>query len=152
MNALAAPPRNGELGFWVAQLADKRPSFPRFTGQESVDVAIVGGGYTGLWTAYFAKKLEPSLSVAVFEAEQVGYGASGRNGGWLSAMPPGNRATFARAGEGWRRAGRCSRSSSPASTRSWTSSRPRASMRISTRGRARRRPHGGGAGPACHQT
>lgn len=100
MNALAAPPRNGELGFWVAGLADKRPSFPRFTGQDSVDVAIVGGGYTGLWAAYFAKKLEPSLSVAVFEAEQVGYGASGRNGGWLSAMPPGNRATFARAGGG----------------------------------------------------
>ncbi|MGX1471752.1 UNVERIFIED_CONTAM: glycine/D-amino acid oxidase-like deaminating enzyme [Streptomyces canus] len=100
MNALAAPPRNGELGFWVAQLADKRSSFPRFTGQGSVDVAIVGGGYTGLWAAYFAKKLEPSLSVAVFEAEQVGYGASGRNGGWLSAMPPGNRAAFARAGGG----------------------------------------------------
>jgi glycine/D-amino acid oxidase-like deaminating enzyme len=100
MNALAAPPRNGELGFWVAQLADSRPSFPRFTGQDSVDVAIVGGGYTGLWAAYFAKKLEPSLSVAVFEAEQVGYGASGRNGGWLSAMPPGNRAAFARVGGG----------------------------------------------------
>ncbi|MDX3784396.1 NAD(P)/FAD-dependent oxidoreductase [Streptomyces europaeiscabiei] len=100
MNAPAAPPRNGKLGFWVAQLADKKPSFSRFTGQESVDVAIVGGGYTGLWAAYFAKKLEPSLSVAVFEAEQVGYGASGRNGGWLSAMPPGNRATFARAGGG----------------------------------------------------
>ncbi|MBB4710753.1 glycine/D-amino acid oxidase-like deaminating enzyme [Streptomyces luteogriseus] len=100
MNALAAPPRNGELGFWVAQLADRKPSFPRFTGQDFVDVAIVGGGYTGLWAAYFAKKLEPSLSVAVFEAEQIGYGASGRNGGWLSAMPPGNRATFARAGGG----------------------------------------------------
>ena len=100
MNALAASPRNGELGFWVAELADKRPSFPRFTGQDSVDVAIVGGGYTGLWAAYFAKKLEPSLSVAVFEAEQVGYGASGRNGGWLSAMPPGNRAAFARVGGG----------------------------------------------------
>lgn len=100
MNALAASTKNGELGFWVGQLADNRPSFPRLTGQDSVDVAIVGGGYTGLWAAYFAKKLEPSLSVAVFEAERVGYGASGRNGGWLSAMPPGNRATFARAGGG----------------------------------------------------
>ncbi|WP_217697889.1 NAD(P)/FAD-dependent oxidoreductase [Sinomonas mesophila] len=100
MTALAATPRNGELGFWMTGQADKRPSFPRFTGQDSVDVAIVGGGYTGLWAAYFAKKLEPSLSVAVFEAEQVGYGASGRNGGWLSAMPAGNRARFARASEG----------------------------------------------------
>lgn len=100
MTALAATPRNGELGFWMAGLADKRPSYPRFTGDGSVDLAIIGGGYTGLWAAYFAKKLEPSLSVAVFEAEQIGYGASGRNGGWLSAMPAGNRAKFARASEG----------------------------------------------------
>jgi glycine/D-amino acid oxidase-like deaminating enzyme len=100
MTALAATPRNGELGFWMAGLADKRPSYPRFTGDGSIDLAIIGGGYTGLWAAYFAKKLEPSLSVAVFEAEQIGYGASGRNGGWLSAMPAGNRAKFARASEG----------------------------------------------------
>ena len=100
MTALAATPRNGELGFWMAGLADSRPTYPRFTGQDSVDLAIIGGGYTGLWAAYFAKKLEPSLKVAVFEAEQIGYGASGRNGGWLSAMPPGNRATFARASGG----------------------------------------------------
>jgi glycine/D-amino acid oxidase-like deaminating enzyme len=100
MKALAATPRNGELGFWMAGLADKRPTYPRFTGDDSVDLAIIGGGYTGLWAAYFAKKLEPSLSVAVLEAEQIGYGASGRNGGWLSAMPPGNRATFARVSGG----------------------------------------------------
>ncbi|MCA4131694.1 FAD-binding oxidoreductase [Arthrobacter sp. M4] len=100
MTALAAAPRNGELGFWMVGLADKRTSYPRFTGDDSVDLAIIGGGYTGLWAAYFAKKLEPSLSVAVFEAEQIGYGASGRNGGWLSAMPAGNRAKFARASEG----------------------------------------------------
>lgn len=100
MQTLAATPRNGELGFWMAGLANKRPSYPRFTGQDSVDLAIIGGGYTGLWAAYFAKKIEPSLSVAVFEAEQIGYGASGRNGGWLSAMIPGNRATFARASAG----------------------------------------------------
>jgi glycine/D-amino acid oxidase-like deaminating enzyme len=99
MQTLAATPRNGDLGFWMAGLAEK-PAYPRFSGQLSVDLAIVGGGYTGLWAAYFAKKLEPSLSVAVFEAEQVGYGASGRNGGWLSAMIPGNRATFARASGG----------------------------------------------------
>ncbi|UVJ41193.1 FAD-binding oxidoreductase [Arthrobacter sp. CJ23] len=100
MNALAATPRNGDLGFWMAGLADNKPTYPGFSGQDSVDLAIVGGGYTGLWAAYFAKKLEPSLKVAVFEAEQIGYGASGRNGGWLSAMPPGNRATFARASAG----------------------------------------------------
>lgn len=106
MTALAAAPRNGELGFWMAGLADTRPSYPRFTGDGSVDLAIIGGGYTGLWAAYFAKKLEPSLSVAVFEAEQIGYGASGRNGGWLSAMPAGNRARFARASGGGTKASR----------------------------------------------
>jgi glycine/D-amino acid oxidase-like deaminating enzyme len=100
MNALATTPRNGDLGFWMAGLKENRPTYPRFSGQESVDLAIIGAGYTGLWAAYFAKKLEPSLSVAVFEAEQIGYGASGRNGGWLSAMIPGNRATFARVSEG----------------------------------------------------
>lgn len=100
MQTLAATPKKGDLGFWMAELADEKPAYPRFSGQLSVDLAIIGGGYTGLWAAYFAKKLEPSLSVAVFEAEQVGYGASGRNGGWLSAMIPGNRATFARASGG----------------------------------------------------
>lgn len=47
-----------------------------------VDVAIVGGGYTGLWTAYYLKRAEPALNVAVLEAEVAGFGASGRNGGW----------------------------------------------------------------------
>jgi len=47
-----------------------------------VDVAIVGGGYTGLWTAYYLLRTDPSLRVVVIEAEIVGFGASGRNGGW----------------------------------------------------------------------
>jgi len=53
-----------------------------------VDVAIVGGGYTGLWTAYYLLTQDPSLRVAILEAEHVGYGASGRNGGWASALFP----------------------------------------------------------------
>lgn len=81
-------------------LEDQRPQYPRFAGSDSVDLAIIGGGYTGLWAAYFAKKLEPSLSVAVFEAEQLGFGASGRNGGWLSSLIPGNRAKFANSSQG----------------------------------------------------
>ncbi len=47
-----------------------------------VDVAVVGGGYTGLWTAYELSRLDPGLSVAVLESDHIGYGASGRNGGW----------------------------------------------------------------------
>jgi len=58
------------------------------TRDESVDVAIVGAGYTGLWTAYYLLEADPSLSVLVLEAEHVGFGASGRNGGWVSALYP----------------------------------------------------------------
>ena len=53
-----------------------------------VDVAIVGGGFTGLWTAYYLLRSNPGLGVVVVEAEQVGFGASGRNGGWVSALFP----------------------------------------------------------------
>ncbi len=52
------------------------------TGDADADVAIVGGGYTGLWTAYYLLGLDPSLRVLVIEQEIVGFGASGRNGGW----------------------------------------------------------------------
>jgi glycine/D-amino acid oxidase-like deaminating enzyme len=53
-----------------------------------VDVAIVGGGYTGLWTAFYLLERQPSLRVAILEANVVGFGASGRNGGWCSALLP----------------------------------------------------------------
>ena len=48
-------------------------------------VAIVGGGLTGLWTAYYLAEADPTLDVRVVEAEFAGFGASGRNGGWLSS-------------------------------------------------------------------
>ncbi len=57
-------------------------------GNKSFDVVIVGGGFSGLWSAYHLKKLQPSLSIAIFEKEYVGFGASGRNGGWASAEYP----------------------------------------------------------------
>jgi glycine/D-amino acid oxidase-like deaminating enzyme len=53
-----------------------------------VDVAVVGGGYTGLWTAYYLAKSDPRLRIAVLESQFVGFGASGRNGGWCSAIYP----------------------------------------------------------------
>lgn len=52
------------------------------------DVAIVGAGFTGLWTAYYLLKARPGLRVTIVEAEHVGFGASGRNGGWASAIFP----------------------------------------------------------------
>jgi glycine/D-amino acid oxidase-like deaminating enzyme len=52
------------------------------------DVVVVGGGFTGLWTAHYLLVADPSLDVVVLEAEHVGFGASGRNGGWVSALWP----------------------------------------------------------------
>ena len=51
-----------------------------------VDVAIVGAGYTGLWTAYYLKLAQPSLQIVLLEREVAGFGASGRNGGWVSGF------------------------------------------------------------------
>ena len=57
-------------------------------GPTAVDVAIVGGGYTGLWTAHALRRADPGLRVMVLEHHTVGFGASGRNGGWCSALLP----------------------------------------------------------------
>lgn len=90
--------RNGQISHWMTQAGDSLPIFPQFRGGlATADLVVVGGGLTGLWTAYYAKKSDPSLNVVVLEAENVGYGASGRNGGWLSALTPGNRKKFASA-------------------------------------------------------
>ena len=76
-----------KLSFWHSQLNDLEPRpVPEFVGP--FDVAIAGAGYTGLWTAIYLLRQEPNLKVAVFEKEIAGFGASGRNGGWCSALFP----------------------------------------------------------------
>jgi glycine/D-amino acid oxidase-like deaminating enzyme len=62
----------------------------------AVDVAVVGGGFTGLWTAYYLLQARPDLTVLVLEAQHVGFGASGRNGGWVSSLWPVSPDTIAR--------------------------------------------------------
>ncbi|MGA5498186.1 NAD(P)/FAD-dependent oxidoreductase [Streptomyces cinereoruber] len=73
---------NGGISFWYAQEGASAPREP-LPGDTAADVCIVGGGYTGLWTAYYLKKAVPFLNITVLEAKFCGYGASGRNGGWL---------------------------------------------------------------------
>ena len=90
---------NGGVSFWYTQIGLPEPG-PGLGGDEEHDVCIVGGGLTGLWTAYYLKRAEPGLRVVVLEAEFVGYGASGRNGGWLSAELPGSLARYARGPHG----------------------------------------------------
>ncbi|WP_127105031.1 NAD(P)/FAD-dependent oxidoreductase [Pararhodobacter zhoushanensis] len=74
----------GKLSFWYADIGlptDRRAPLP---GDTDCDVAIIGAGYTGLWAAYYLKQQDPGLRVTVLEKHFAGYGASGRNGGWLS--------------------------------------------------------------------
>ncbi|HWA68150.1 MAG TPA: FAD-dependent oxidoreductase [Mycobacteriales bacterium] len=74
---------------WLDTCGEDLTPRPQLPGDRSADVAIVGAGYTGLWTAHHLLRREPSLRVAVIEREIAGWGASGRNGGWCSALFPG---------------------------------------------------------------
>lgn len=65
-----------------------RTSRQELRGAHNFDVVIVGGGYTGLWTAYYLQQLAPALKIAIIEANYIGFGGSGRNGGWCSAFLP----------------------------------------------------------------
>lgn len=73
---------NGGISFWYADDGLPEPREP-LGGDATAAGGIGGGGYTGLWTAYYLKKAAPFLRVTVLEQKFCGYGASGRNGGWL---------------------------------------------------------------------
>ena len=83
--------------FWLDRVGEPLPR-PRLEGVHETDVCIVGGGFTGLWTAYELRRADPGLRVAVLEAEHAGFGASGRNGGWVLGKVSGSL-------EAWRRRG-----------------------------------------------
>lgn len=74
--------------FWLENAGDDLTPRPPLEGPAEVDVAILGAGFTGLWTAYQLLKRDPSLNVLVVEKEIAGFGASGRNGGWCCADFP----------------------------------------------------------------
>lgn len=74
-----------EISYWLADSADDLTPRPPLRRPQDYDVAILGAGYSGLWTAYYLLQRDPSLRVAVLEAEIAGFGGSGRNGGWCNA-------------------------------------------------------------------
>jgi glycine/D-amino acid oxidase-like deaminating enzyme len=74
--------------FWLEDSGEPLTPRPPLSKSSDVDVAILGGGYSGLWTAYYLLQQEPGVRVAVVEKEIAGFGASGRNGGWCSPNFP----------------------------------------------------------------
>ncbi|TDP90922.1 glycine/D-amino acid oxidase-like deaminating enzyme [Leucobacter luti] len=84
---------NGNVSHWWEQIGAPKPR-PELPGNLTADVAIVGAGYTGLWTAYYLKQAQPDLRIVIVEQRHVGYGASGRNGGWLTAAITGGREQY----------------------------------------------------------
>lgn len=82
------------VSLWFDQLGSTSVR-PASELPKDVDVAIVGAGFTGLWTAYYLQQADPTLSIALLEAEVAGFGASGRNGGWCSALYPVSVTTLA---------------------------------------------------------
>jgi glycine/D-amino acid oxidase-like deaminating enzyme len=72
-------------GYWLAE-AGPPEALPAATGPIDCDVVVVGGGYTGLWTAWQLAELEPEARVVVLEAGRCGYGPSGRNGGFANEI------------------------------------------------------------------
>ncbi|MEK8078604.1 NAD(P)/FAD-dependent oxidoreductase [Pseudomonas sp. XK-1] len=71
------------ISLWMDQLDEPLAARPALSADLHADVAIIGAGYTGLWTAYYLKRQAPQLRIVILEGEIAGFGASGRNGGWL---------------------------------------------------------------------
>jgi glycine/D-amino acid oxidase-like deaminating enzyme len=89
-----------DVSFWLDALADSGEDDlmprPSLDGDLAVDVCVVGGGLTGLWTAHYLLAARPDLRIAIVEKEIAGFGASGRNGGWCSALFPRGTASLER--------------------------------------------------------
>lgn len=78
----------GAVSYWLETCGDDLTPRPALNGSVQPDIAILGAGYSGLWTAYYLLKREPSLKIAIVEREIAGFGASGRNGAWCTSGFP----------------------------------------------------------------
>jgi glycine/D-amino acid oxidase-like deaminating enzyme len=96
MDRMASDQAYRSLSFWLDTAPGPLVPGEALPGDLTVDVAIAGGGLTGLWTAYYLATAVPGLRIAVCEAEIAGFGASGRNGGWCSALFPASLPKLAR--------------------------------------------------------
>jgi len=96
MGRMLPADRYRTLSFWHDTVPDPLVPGDPLPGDRQADIAIVGAGFTGLWTAYYLVKRDPTLRVVVCEREIAGFGASGRNGGWCSALFPASLAKLAR--------------------------------------------------------
>jgi glycine/D-amino acid oxidase-like deaminating enzyme len=85
---------NGGVSFWYASTSIPPLRAP-LAGSTEADICIVGAGLTSLWTAYYLKRAQPDLRIIMLEREFAGFGASGRNGGWLSADISASRERYA---------------------------------------------------------
>jgi glycine/D-amino acid oxidase-like deaminating enzyme len=74
--------------YWLETCGDDLTPRPALVGTIDVDVAILGAGYSGLWTAYYLQERQPALKLAIVEQEIAGFGASGRNGAWCTSGFP----------------------------------------------------------------
>lgn len=86
---------NGDVSWWWRSLGGTPEPREPLPGDLDADVVIVGAGYTGLWTAYYLARAQPDLRVVVLEQRFAGFGASGRNGGWLTNTVTGGRERYA---------------------------------------------------------
>jgi len=82
----AAAPSYRDVSFWFDSLPETLEPRAPLERDLELDVAIVGAGFSGLWTAYYLARLRPELRIGILEAEVAGYGASGRNGGWCIGL------------------------------------------------------------------
>ena len=75
---------HASVSYWLETSGDDLSPRPALDGSTDCDVAILGGGYSGLWTAYYLLKRDPTLQIVIVEQEICGFGASGRNGAWCA--------------------------------------------------------------------
>ena len=96
MTAVHALYESHQFPVWVEENAEKIARRTSLSGDKSVDVIIVGGGFSGLWTAYYLLRNSSTLRVLIIEKQYCGFGASGRNGGWCKGSVAGSLNRYAK--------------------------------------------------------